>query len=63
MRKTIHFLIITALTLFSFGVVLAQSYSQDPGHKESSEIGSIKFSVPQGFNLEKSSDCTLFETK
>jgi hypothetical protein len=42
--------------LLSFGFALAQSYSQDPGHKEKGEIAGTEFSVPNGFNLERSSD-------
>jgi hypothetical protein len=30
--------------------------SQDPGHKEDSKIQDVKFSVPNRFNLEKSTD-------
>jgi hypothetical protein len=34
----------------------AQLPSQDPGHKEDAEVAGVKFSVPNSFNLEKSSD-------
>jgi hypothetical protein len=40
----------------SFGFASAQLPSQDPGHKEDAEVAGVKFSVPNKFNLEKSSD-------
>jgi hypothetical protein len=52
-----------ALVLVSFGFVIlslgsatAQLPSQDPGHKENAEVARVKFSVPNSFNLEKSSN-------
>ena len=34
----------------------AQLPSQDPGHKQDTEVAGVKFSVPKSFNLEESSD-------
>jgi hypothetical protein len=59
MKNTAQFLIILALTLLNFGSAAAQSYSQDPGHKENAEIAGVKFSVPNSFNLEKSADAKV----
>ena len=56
MKNTTQFLIFIALTHLSFVIALAQSNSQDPGHKENAEIADVKFSVPKRFNLEKSSN-------
>ena len=52
MRKPAR-LVLLFLSLFSAS---AQLPSQDPGHKEDAEVSGVKISVPNGFNLEKSSD-------
>ena len=55
--KNIAYLSLTFVLVVScFEVAPAQLPSQDPGHKEDAEVVGVKFSVPNSFNLEESSD-------
>lgn len=56
MKNIAHVLVSFVCVVMSFGSATAQLPSQDPGHKEDAEVAGVKFSVPNGFNLEKSSD-------
>lgn len=47
----------TAASTFGQGFSLASS--QDPGHQEFSSVSGVKFSVPKGYTLEKSSDPSI----
>lgn len=51
------FLLIFVFVVAALSSVSAQRIpSQDPGHKEDAEVARVKFSVPQDFSIEKSSD-------
>jgi len=56
MKNIAYVLLSFVFVVSCFVAASAQLPSQDPGHKENAEIAGIKFSVPNGFNLETSSD-------
>lgn len=60
MLKDISYLLISSvLILVVLGPAPAQKRSKDPGHKQDAEIAGVKFSVPNGFNLEPSVDVAI----
>jgi hypothetical protein len=59
MKNTVYVLVGFILIVLISGSASAQLPSQDPGHKEDAEVAGVKFSVPNGFNLEKSPDSTV----
>lgn len=59
MSKITRLLTCAVFVVWSIGSVSAQSFSQDPGHKEFAETSNVKFSVPNSFNVEKPSDSRI----
>lgn len=51
-----HFVAGIAFLVLCLSSSAAQLPSQDPGHKEDAQFAGVNFSVPNGFNLEKSAE-------
>ena len=54
MKNIVYLLFSIVFVGSCFLMAFAQLPSQDPGHKQGAEISGVKFSVPNGFNLQQS---------
>jgi hypothetical protein len=60
MAKRFPFIfVLLLLPLFAVSALAQDESPDDPGHKANASVGSTKYSVPKGFDLEKSSNPRL----